>query len=328
MSEIPILLGVEGPRKDQRFVVTVDGLCIGRQDGLEITILDPALSRQHARILLHNGGVWVQDIGSRNGVFVNDTRIGRHQQLNIGDIVRLGANLFRLQLENALPEAHSTSTRTPAHAPKAGFKVWPFVLAGCILVGCIVLISFAGSGGGTDGVPTTDPSIGTLIGNAGKYVDPEAKPAGDAVEARAKPGAATLDAFIRSQSDDRKPVAAANDTPPPPEGATTKSLLEQADQFERANRPASALVAYKQAKMLDAQCAICESRINRISAQITERIGQQLDAGLQYYDSLQYMQAIGEWEAVLQLIEDPNDERRKEVERYLEKARAQLQSQY
>jgi len=333
MSDIPILVVVEGPRKEQRFVITNDGLCIGRQDGIEISISDPGLSRQHARVLLHNGAVWVQDIGSRNGVFVNDIRIGRHQQLNVGDQLRLGGSAFQVELETPIPDGSSiSSTRTPAHVPaKGGFKKWPFVVAGAVVLALIILISVAGSGGSEGPPPAVDASdLGQLINSAGQYDANDAPPAPDQDAATTIDGQPATLADLLKASDPDKPSGpqGLTNVPAPPEGATVQSLLESAEMDENAGKLAKALTAYKQALFLDASCAKCQSRVSRISAEIQERIRANMSDAQEYYGAFQFREAIGSWETVLQYIEDPNDPMRKQVEEQLEIARKQLQSQY
>jgi pSer/pThr/pTyr-binding forkhead associated (FHA) protein len=329
MGAIAVLVALEGPRKDQRFVITNDGLCIGRQDGLEISIEDPGLSRQHARVLLHNGAVWVQDIGSRNGVFVNDTRIGRHQQLNVGDQVRLGGSAFQVELESPLPDATSvSSTRTPAHAPNGGFKKWPFVLAGSVIFGLIVLVSIAGFGGpAVEDAPLVGSDVAQLINDAAGYTDEQPEAATDA--AATPKGPATIGDLFKTQDESTAEGSGEkSDVPAPPEGATVRSLLEAAEMDENAGKLAKALTSYKQAQVLDASCAKCQSRISRISSEIQERIRENLSDAQEYYGSFQFREAIGSWETVLQYIDDPDDPMRKQVEEQLEIARKQLQSQY
>ena len=333
MSDIPILVVVEGPRKAQRFVITNDGLCIGRQDGLEISISDPGLSRQHARVLLHNGAVWVQDIGSRNGVFVNDIRIGRHQQLNVGDQLRLGGSAFQVELETPIPDGSSiSSTRTPAHAPaKGGFKKWPFVVAGTVVLALIILISVAGSGSDEGPAPAVDASdLGQLINGAGQYEANDAVPESEQAGVAKNDGqpATVADLLKANKAAESSDGTTQSDVPPPPEGATVQSLLETAEMDENAGKLAKALTAYKQALALDASCAKCQSRVSRISAEIQERIRANMSDAQEYYGAFQFREAIGSWETVLQYIEDPNDPMRKQVEEQLEIARKQLQSQY
>jgi hypothetical protein len=52
---------------------------------------DDFASARHARIEVRGDGVWVQDLDSTNGTYVNGTRVAGAQRLDAGDIVRVGA---------------------------------------------------------------------------------------------------------------------------------------------------------------------------------------------------------------------------------------------
>jgi hypothetical protein len=52
---------------------------------------DEFASARHARIELRGDGVWVQDLESTNGTFVNGARVAGTQRLDDGDVVRVGA---------------------------------------------------------------------------------------------------------------------------------------------------------------------------------------------------------------------------------------------
>lgn len=52
---------------------------------------DEFASARHARIELRGDGVWVQDLESTNGTFVNGTRVAGAQRVDDGDVVRVGA---------------------------------------------------------------------------------------------------------------------------------------------------------------------------------------------------------------------------------------------
>jgi pSer/pThr/pTyr-binding forkhead associated (FHA) protein len=75
MERAPLLVCVEGTLSGRQYPITTDGLRLGREPVNEVVIVDEGVSRQHARVIVHNGAVWVQDAGSRNGVFVNDKRV-------------------------------------------------------------------------------------------------------------------------------------------------------------------------------------------------------------------------------------------------------------
>jgi hypothetical protein len=62
----------------------------GGQNDLVLADDDFASSR-HARIEVRGDGVWVQDLDSTNGTYVNGTRVAGAQRLGAGDVLRVGA---------------------------------------------------------------------------------------------------------------------------------------------------------------------------------------------------------------------------------------------
>jgi hypothetical protein len=58
---------------------------------------DEFASARHARIELRDGGVWVEDLGSTNGTFVNGDKVKRKRRLRAGDAVRIGQTELRLE---------------------------------------------------------------------------------------------------------------------------------------------------------------------------------------------------------------------------------------
>ena len=60
---------------------------------------DEFASARHARIELRGDGVWVQDLESTNGTFVNGARVAGAQRLDDGDVVRVGATDLMVEEE-------------------------------------------------------------------------------------------------------------------------------------------------------------------------------------------------------------------------------------
>jgi len=104
MAQVPVLVVIEGPLTGHRFALTEgDGNTIGRSEDCTIIIQDPDVSRLHARLILRNDAVWVQDENSRNAIFVNDKRVVRRpEELRPGGLVRLGEgpHVFTLELDD------------------------------------------------------------------------------------------------------------------------------------------------------------------------------------------------------------------------------------
>jgi len=73
-------------------------LTIGRGNQNDIPIAtDEYASARHARFEPRQDGVWVQDLGSTNGTFLNGTRLDRPRRLGQGDVVRVGETDLRYE---------------------------------------------------------------------------------------------------------------------------------------------------------------------------------------------------------------------------------------
>jgi hypothetical protein len=73
-------------------------LTIGRGNQNDIAIAtDEFASARHARFEPRQDGVWVQDLGSTNGTFLNGTRLERPRRLSRGDVVRVGETDLRFE---------------------------------------------------------------------------------------------------------------------------------------------------------------------------------------------------------------------------------------
>jgi len=94
---------VSGLLAGQKFDITPDGSCIGRDSTLsQIVITDPRISKRHVCIGVKDGRVIITDQNSRNGTFVNDTKSQRVTEtwLSYGDTVILGeSDVARFEYE-------------------------------------------------------------------------------------------------------------------------------------------------------------------------------------------------------------------------------------
>jgi pSer/pThr/pTyr-binding forkhead associated (FHA) protein len=59
---------------------------------------DEFASVKHARIEPRRDGVWVEDLNSTNGTFVNGMKLSRRQKLTPGDVIRVGETDLRYEL--------------------------------------------------------------------------------------------------------------------------------------------------------------------------------------------------------------------------------------
>jgi Inner membrane component of T3SS, cytoplasmic domain len=58
---------------------------------------DEFASARHARIEVRGDGVWVQDLDSTNGTYVNGSRVEGAQRLDGGDVLRVGETDLRIE---------------------------------------------------------------------------------------------------------------------------------------------------------------------------------------------------------------------------------------
>ncbi len=92
------LIVVKSPDLDegQDFELDSAQLTIGRGRQNDIAIgTDEYASARHARFEPRQDGVWVQDLGSTNGTYLNGVRLDRPRRLTQGDIIRIGETDLR-----------------------------------------------------------------------------------------------------------------------------------------------------------------------------------------------------------------------------------------
>ncbi|MGH7435944.1 MAG: FHA domain-containing protein, partial [Polyangiaceae bacterium] len=83
---------------------------IGRSLDCHLTIEDPLVSRQHARIVIDDSGAYVEDMASRNGVRVDGSLIKGPTTLSDGVRLRIGTQDFLFCNVDIPGKAHSKTT--------------------------------------------------------------------------------------------------------------------------------------------------------------------------------------------------------------------------
>ncbi len=72
-------------------------LTIGRSSEADISIAnDSYASQQHARIEVRADGIWIVDLGSTNGTFVNGNRVSADKSLRKGDRIQTGSTVLEM----------------------------------------------------------------------------------------------------------------------------------------------------------------------------------------------------------------------------------------
>ena len=82
-------------RRGQAFELA-DEVTLGRAAGCAVRVDDAYTSSIHARLYRRNGTLWVEDLGSTNGTWVNAERIGTAVKLGKGDLLQVGGTVFEV----------------------------------------------------------------------------------------------------------------------------------------------------------------------------------------------------------------------------------------
>jgi pSer/pThr/pTyr-binding forkhead associated (FHA) protein len=72
-------------------------MAVGRAPECEIRLDDTYVSQQHARIFGKSEKWYVEDLGSTNGTYVNDQKLGAPAQVEPGDKIRVGTTVLELR---------------------------------------------------------------------------------------------------------------------------------------------------------------------------------------------------------------------------------------
>jgi len=114
-----VLFVLRGPQHGAVFRLYRQSTIVGRGEGADVRLTDDAVSRFHARVSVEEDGVYLEDLGSRNGTTVGDTPIRERVKIGDGDHIWFGSNTiakFSLMTEleeEALRTLQELSLRDP-----------------------------------------------------------------------------------------------------------------------------------------------------------------------------------------------------------------------
>lgn len=85
------LLVVGGDLNGTLFDLTAEEITVGRSAKCDIPLEFNGISREHFKLVVHGDGYALVDLGSRNGTFLNNSKVEGQQVLEKGDIIKMGA---------------------------------------------------------------------------------------------------------------------------------------------------------------------------------------------------------------------------------------------
>jgi hypothetical protein len=87
-KEFPLLLAQSGPLEGQRWKIMSD-MVLGRDSDCDIVVPMRQVSRQHARLSPNQEGVLLEDLGSKNGTYLNSSLVREPVLLTDGDELQI-----------------------------------------------------------------------------------------------------------------------------------------------------------------------------------------------------------------------------------------------
>jgi len=112
---------LEGPGRGSEFTLGNDSI-IGSDRGCPVRLTSAGVASRHARISVHSGKAYIEDLGSAGGLVLNERKVsGVTVPLTHGDVIRIGDSLLRV---NA-PEVTVSKPAAAAAAVLALFLLVP-----------------------------------------------------------------------------------------------------------------------------------------------------------------------------------------------------------
>ena len=91
-----VLRFISGKYQGGEFPIVNDKpIIVGRSSDLDMVLVEDMVSRKHARITMQQDQIWIEDLGSTNGSFVNGEKIKR-ARLKEGDRVLIGTSILKV----------------------------------------------------------------------------------------------------------------------------------------------------------------------------------------------------------------------------------------
>jgi pSer/pThr/pTyr-binding forkhead associated (FHA) protein len=117
------LEAVADANREWKVVVETDPFIVGRDEDCELKLTDKRISKRHFEIRRGGDLIWIRDLESTNGTFVNHKKIKQAELLEQGDIISIGKFKFCIKNEKSnitsmLEETYSMGKPTFSTDPK------------------------------------------------------------------------------------------------------------------------------------------------------------------------------------------------------------------
>jgi hypothetical protein len=144
-----------GSQSGQTFALREGANTIGRAPGNDVLLPEGSVSRRHARVVVQSEGVWIEDLGSTVGTFVNGQRVTdatwlrSGDKVQVGDAVTLGVRVAPGMAPHPAPPSRTRArgdagavrpaqrAAAPSKAPRRRRWIWVVVGAAALVVAIV-----------------------------------------------------------------------------------------------------------------------------------------------------------------------------------------------
>src|SRR5262249_60024293 len=99
------LYAEHGPGTGQLLPVGEGAVILGRSSSCDLRLPHASISRRHARLTRRGERLYLEDLGSQNGTFLDDERLAGPRELQVGQRIHIGPAVLRLRLPGAAARA-------------------------------------------------------------------------------------------------------------------------------------------------------------------------------------------------------------------------------
>ena len=99
----------EGAHQRRRYSIPGGDAIVGRTPAADLQVADSSVSKAHARLFVEAGILYVEDLGSTNGTYVNGAA-AKHSALVESDLLQFGNAIFRIEQDTLDEEESQIST--------------------------------------------------------------------------------------------------------------------------------------------------------------------------------------------------------------------------
>jgi hypothetical protein len=118
LPDSPALIAQTGPLNGERFSISSE-IIIGRDMTCTVVVADRQVSRYHARITIKESGALLEDLGSKNGTYLNGDVISEPIMLQDGDVIQVALvqQFVYLNSDATIPMVGSIPMPVPGAVP-------------------------------------------------------------------------------------------------------------------------------------------------------------------------------------------------------------------